>query len=90
MVLRIDFAQTPPECPDFPFLRKLVSKAFQQRRKTLGNSLSGVFELAPEALRICCAQAAIDPKRRAETLSVQEFLALARSIHRQTLSGKRL
>jgi 16S rRNA (adenine1518-N6/adenine1519-N6)-dimethyltransferase len=90
MVLRIDFAQSPPACPAFPFLRKLVSKAFQQRRKTLGNSLSGVFGLAPEAVRIACAEAAIDPKRRAETLSVQEFMALARSVHRQTLTGKRL
>jgi 16S rRNA (adenine1518-N6/adenine1519-N6)-dimethyltransferase len=90
MVLRIDFAQEPLEGADFPFLRKLVSKAFQQRRKTLGNSLSGVFGLAPESVRIGCAEAAIDPKRRAETLSVHEFLALARSIHRQTLTGKRL
>ncbi|MGC9966592.1 MAG: 16S rRNA (adenine(1518)-N(6)/adenine(1519)-N(6))-dimethyltransferase RsmA [Syntrophobacteraceae bacterium] len=90
MVVRIDFAQKPPEGPDFPFLRKLVSKAFQQRRKTLGNSLSGVFGLGPDAVRIGCAEAEIDPKRRAETLSVQEFLALARSIHRQTLTGKRL
>jgi 16S rRNA (adenine1518-N6/adenine1519-N6)-dimethyltransferase len=83
MVLRIDFSQGPPDGPHFPFMRKLVSKAFQQRRKTLGNSLSGIFGLAPDAVRMGCAEASIDPGRRAETLSVDEFLALARSIHRQ-------
>jgi 16S rRNA (adenine1518-N6/adenine1519-N6)-dimethyltransferase len=90
MVVRIDFAKEPPGGPGFPFLRTLVSKAFQQRRKTLGNSLSGVFGLAPDAVRIACEQAGIDPKRRAETLSVPEFLALAGSIHRQAPTGKRL
>ncbi len=90
IVLRIDFAQRPPECPDFAFLRKLVSKAFQQRRKTLGNSLSGVFGLASEALGKAYAEVAIDPKRRAETLSIEEFIALAGAVNRQTLIGKPL
>jgi len=90
MVLRIDFNQESPEGPDFPFLRKLVSKVFQQRRKTLGNGLSGVFGLDPDSVRAGCAEAAIDPGRRAETLSINEFLALARSIQRRTPTGKRL
>jgi 16S rRNA (adenine1518-N6/adenine1519-N6)-dimethyltransferase len=90
VVVRIDFAQEPPAAPDFPFMRKLVSKAFQQRRKTLGNSLTGVFGLDADAVRIACAEAAIDPKRRAETLSVQEFIVLAQTVQRRTLTGKRL
>jgi 16S rRNA (adenine1518-N6/adenine1519-N6)-dimethyltransferase len=90
MVIRIDFGREIPDGPDFTFLRKLVSKAFQQRRKTLANSLSGLFGLAPESIRMACAEASVDPGRRAETLAVPEFLALAGSIRRQTLTGKRL
>ncbi|MGA2226534.1 MAG: 16S rRNA (adenine(1518)-N(6)/adenine(1519)-N(6))-dimethyltransferase RsmA, partial [Syntrophobacteraceae bacterium] len=90
IVLRIDFAEKRPDGPEFEFLRKLVSKAFQQRRKTLGNSLAGVFGLSAIAVINSCEQAGIDPKRRPETLSAQEFLALARSVQRQTLTGNRL
>jgi 16S rRNA (adenine1518-N6/adenine1519-N6)-dimethyltransferase len=78
IVLRIDFFKTAPEGPGFDFLRKLVSKAFQQRRKTLANSLSGVFGLPLEALKEAFEAANIDPKRRAETLSPDEFLVLGR------------
>ncbi len=90
IVVRIDFANKRPEGPDFEFLRKLVSKAFQQRRKTLGNSLAGAFGLSPGAIKDACEQAAIDPKRRPETLSAHEFLALAGLVRRQTLIGNRL
>ncbi|MDR3567351.1 MAG: 16S rRNA (adenine(1518)-N(6)/adenine(1519)-N(6))-dimethyltransferase RsmA [Syntrophobacteraceae bacterium] len=80
LVLRIDFSPAPPDGdPGFDFVRKLVSKAFQQRRKTLANSLAGVFGLSPEKLKRGFEQAQIDPKRRPETLSPLEFLALARS-----------
>jgi len=80
VVLRIDFARERPAGPDFDFLRKLVSKAFQQRRKTLANSLLGVFGLSSTALGEVFEQAAIDPKRRPETLSAQEFLGLAKFV----------
>ena len=48
----------------------VVRAAFQQRRKTLANALTGGgFSRAREAL----AAAGIDPIRRAETLSLQDF-----------------
>lgn len=78
LVLRIDFSEDPPAEPSFDFVRKLVGFSFQKRRKTLANSLSGVFGLSPEVLKTAFAQAEIDPKRRPETLSPAEFLALAR------------
>ena len=77
VVLRIDFAKEHPKGPDFDFLRKLVSKAFQQRRKTLENSLEHAFRLSSAALIEAFQQASIDPKRRPETLSANEFLTLA-------------
>lgn len=82
VVIRIDFAQERPPGPDFAFFRKLVSVAFQQRRKTLGNSLSGGFRLSAEAVSQACTQAGIDPRRRAETLSADEFLNLGRTLCR--------
>ena len=49
----------------------MVTAGFGQRRKTLGNTLKP-FLNATEI-----AACGIDPKRRAETLSVAEFIALA-------------
>ena len=48
--------------------------------------LKALAGLSAGAVVNACAQAGIDPKRRPETLSALEFLALARSV-RQTLSG---
>ncbi|MFZ0943564.1 MAG: 16S rRNA (adenine(1518)-N(6)/adenine(1519)-N(6))-dimethyltransferase RsmA [Syntrophobacteraceae bacterium] len=90
VVLRIDFADDRPVGSDFDFQRKLVSKAFQQRRKTLANSLTGAMGLSSGAIKDACEQAAIDPKRRPETLSAHEFLSLAGLVRRQTPTGNRL
>ncbi|SFP24829.1 16S rRNA (adenine(1518)-N(6)/adenine(1519)-N(6))-dimethyltransferase RsmA [Qipengyuania nanhaisediminis] len=54
-------------------LERLTEAAFGQRRKMLRQSLKGVPG-AVEALE----QVGIDPQRRAETLSVGDFVALAR------------
>ncbi len=89
VVLRIDFGKERPEGVEFDFLRKLVSKSFQQRRKTLGNSLAGVFGLSSAALGQAFQQALIDPKRRPETLSAQEFLILAGFVRQHALTGNR-
>ena len=61
--------------------RQVVKAGFAQRRKTLINSLKSDPRLV-EAYDLLAAleQAGIDPKRRAETLSVEEFAALERSL----------
>ncbi|SIO07212.1 dimethyladenosine transferase [Parasphingorhabdus marina DSM 22363] len=56
-------------------LERLTQAAFSQRRKMLRQSLKGLPG-ALEALDI----AAIDPTRRPETVSVEEFVALARQL----------
>ena len=66
----------PREMPDgvsARVLERLTEAAFGQRRKMLRQSLKGVPG-AVEALE----QVGIDPQRRAETLSVDDFVALAR------------
>lgn len=55
--------------------RTLVKAAFSQRRKTLWNALRSVPG-AREALE----RAGIDPQRRGETLSVEEFAAVERAL----------
>ena len=54
--------------------REIVSTAFAQKRKTILNNLKLRF---PDAAAMLEA-AGIDPKRRAETLSLEEWLNLAR------------
>lgn len=60
-------------------LFKIVKAAFSQRRKTLRNSLA---ELAgsPSAAEDLIGQAGIDHARRPETLSLDDFLMLARRL----------
>lgn len=53
-----------------------VKAGFGQRRKTLSNSL-GAMGFDKETIKSCLEKAAIDPKRRAETLSLEEFAKLA-------------
>ena len=60
--------------PFIPALEKITAAAFGQRRKMLRSSLKGLFtEHILEGLNI-------DPERRAETLSVEEFLTLSKWI----------
>lgn len=64
-----------PEGVDPKTIGKLTEAAFGQRRKMLRSSLKAL----PEALD-ALAELGIDSERRAETLSVAEFVAVARAI----------
>ena len=66
---------TPGDEPDrvkLPMLERITAAAFGQRRKMLRQSLKGV----PGALE-SLETLGIDPQRRAETLSVADYLAIA-------------
>jgi 16S rRNA (adenine1518-N6/adenine1519-N6)-dimethyltransferase len=71
-VVHIVPAQEPSDV-DAKVLERLTAAAFGQRRKMLRSSLKGV----PGALD-ALARLDIDPERRAETVSVEEYVALAR------------
>jgi 16S rRNA (adenine1518-N6/adenine1519-N6)-dimethyltransferase len=60
--------------------RRLVKAGFAQRRKTLGNALRAARLAPPEAMAAALAAAGIDPARRGETLSVEEWAALDRAL----------
>jgi 16S rRNA (adenine1518-N6/adenine1519-N6)-dimethyltransferase len=54
----------------------LVSVAFSQRRKTILNNLKAARALFSNDIETALQQSGIDPRRRAETLSIAEFLRL--------------
>lgn len=58
---------------DGAFFFRVVRTAFSQRRKMLSNSLKGIRPDAADWL----GRAGIDPERRPETLSIEEFARLA-------------
>lgn len=65
---------------DEDFFFRLVRASFKQRRKTLWNNLRQFFGKDPQVLsRVeeALDQAGIDPKRRAETLTIEEFARLS-------------
>ncbi len=59
-------------------LFRVVRAAFGQRRKTLLNALSGGLGLPREQVETVLRNAGIDPQRRGETLTLEEFIALSR------------
>lgn len=59
-----------PLTVELKHMESLVKQAFSMRRKMLKSTLKGIDPSIFDA-------ANIDPKRRAETLSIQEFIALA-------------
>lgn len=64
-------ARPPIEVRDPERFAEIVKAAFAQRRKVLRNTLKGL--VAPETME----RLGIDPGRRAETLTLDEFAALA-------------
>lgn len=79
-IVRLDVLEQPryPEIPPERYLA-VVHAAFQQRRKSLSNSLTGpALGWTRGEARDRLAAAGIDPARRGETLTPDEFAALAR------------
>lgn len=70
---------------DEALLARVVQASFGQRRKTLRNALSaGLLPLDAPAAEAILKDCGIDPRRRAETLSVEEFVALANRVQAVT------
>ena len=64
------------EVKDEEMFFRVVRASFGQRRKTLGNALKG-GGFSREAVRDALEKAGIDPTRRGETLTLEEFAKLA-------------
>ena len=78
-VIVCDVRSEPPVAGDEKMFFRVVRGAFGQRRKTLINSLLGAgFDR--QQLIAAFDKSGIDPKRRAENLTLQEFAALSESL----------
>ena len=88
-IIEIDFSKPSPyETADASFLFRVIKAAFSKRRKTLKNALStSELGMGPEPVSSALASAGIDPVRRAETLSVEEFVNLAETLRQRSEVG---
>jgi len=76
-VVRIDVLDAPSVAvPDEKLFFRVVRAGFGQKRKQLRNSLSAGLGIAKAQAGDLLGGAGIDPQRRAETLSLEEWAAL--------------
>jgi 16S rRNA (adenine1518-N6/adenine1519-N6)-dimethyltransferase len=94
-VVRLD-RRVPPPVPAvlLPTLMAVARAAFGQRRKMLRSALQTIDQrrLSAADAEALCASAGIDPRRRGESLSIDEFRGLAEAaseIARPVSSGRR-
>ncbi len=80
-VLRLSVLRTPRvELADARRFQAVVRAAFSQRRKMLANALAAGLGLPLDVVRRAATTAGVEPGRRAETLTIFEFAALARCL----------
>ncbi len=82
-VVRVDI--TPPRIPEAQLnaFFRLAKAGFAQRRKTLRNTLAAGLGWPPAQAAALLEGAGIDPRRRAETLSLDEWAVLTAHFVRQ-------
>lgn len=81
IVLRMDKLDEPRvNVKDKGLYFNVVRSSFNMRRKTLWNALKNL-KLSKENMEIAFSNASIDPKRRGETLSLEEFAKLSNCIY---------
>ena len=77
VILRLDvYPQPPIEVPEVAGFFDIVMHGFSSPRKQLRNSLAHALEMPPGQVVSLLEQAGIDAKRRAETLSLEEWREL--------------
>jgi 16S rRNA (adenine1518-N6/adenine1519-N6)-dimethyltransferase len=68
------------ELQDEEWFRKVVKACFSYRRKTLMNALKHSKLSIPKELGVRMEKIGIDPRRRPETLTIQEFASLSQAL----------
>jgi 16S rRNA (adenine1518-N6/adenine1519-N6)-dimethyltransferase len=68
------------ETNDEEWFKRVVKACFGYRRKTLVNALKHSELVLPESMELKMKGIGIDPQRRPETLTIQEFAALANAL----------
>ena len=80
-VMRIDIHESSPvDLPSTQMFFRVLRAGFSLKRKQLKNALSSGLRLKASAARNLIDAAGIDPRRRAETLSLEEWARLTRVV----------
>ena len=88
MLVRFLLREHPPvEVPDEALLFRVIRGSFHMRRKQLINTLEESLALDKPTLDRLCRQVRIDPQRRGETLTLDEFARLARAASERRLEA---
>ncbi|WP_010279419.1 16S rRNA (adenine(1518)-N(6)/adenine(1519)-N(6))-dimethyltransferase RsmA [Paenibacillus senegalensis] len=85
-VIKLKVREKPPvDVDDEAFFFKVVQASFGQRRKTIANNLLGSFfqKGQRELLESILHSLSIDPTRRGETLSLEEYALLSNTLHKR-------
>jgi len=81
-VIEIKFKNIPKPARDEAFFFKVIKASFGQRRKTLKNALSGSeLRLDAQTVHNILEKSGIEASRRAETLTVEEFVRLSDNLY---------
>jgi len=81
VIIKLEMFEKPPvEVKDIELFFKVIRGSFNQRRKTLSNSMKGLG-LSKENLSEAFENSGIDPIRRGETMSIHEFATLSNEIY---------
>jgi 16S rRNA (adenine1518-N6/adenine1519-N6)-dimethyltransferase len=77
-VVRVDLhATSPVPVEDTDIFFRVVRAGFAQRRKQLRNGLAAGLRRSPEEVAAKLREAGVDPRRRAQTLSLEEWAKVA-------------
>lgn len=80
-VVRIDLYDHPPvEVEDVDSFFEVVRAGFAHRRKQLRNTLSAELALSPSQVEQALTRADVNPRRRAQTLSLEEWARVWREV----------
>ena len=83
-VLRVDLRPTPLiSAPLLPTFFRLAKAGFSQKRKTLRNAIAAGMHWEKSQAEAVLSAAKIDPQRRAQTLSIDEWDALTNASRSQ-------
>lgn len=90
VVLRLNLRKEPPVTPaNEKFFFQCIKAGFMMRRKTLLNSLKALnsldasYHFGKEDIQLALEECGIDVRRRAESLTMEEFEKLSNAIWRQ-------
>ncbi len=88
-VIRIDLDGRPlVEVDDADSFFKVVRGGFAQRRKQLRNALAAEFALPASEVAQALSRAGVDPKRRAQTLGIEEWAKVCKEMQSRGISQK--